>query len=176
MRARFAPLVLLGVTLSSCATGGVPLRSSRTPLEARALESRSYAGVDSRLAMKAVLGALQDEGFVVRTADAGLGLVTATRETVTPPSVGAQARRVLLVAGTYGLAALFPGPRPQAWLLDATVHVSEFGTETRVRASFQLKKLEGDQTTRAETVTDDGFLQGFFARVDKALYLEREKL
>jgi hypothetical protein len=30
--------------------------------------------------------------------------------------------------------------------------------------------------TRTETVTDGEFLQGFFARVDKALYLEREKL
>lgn len=172
MRARSAALALLGVALSSCATGGAPLRSSRTPLEARALESRSYAGVDSRLALKAVLGALQDEGFVVRTADAGLGLITATRETVTPPSAGAQARRLLL----GGLALLVPGPGPQAWLLDATAHVSEIRDETRVRASFQLKKLEGDKTTRAETVTDAGFLQGFFARVDKALYLEREKL
>jgi hypothetical protein len=127
--------------------------------------------------MRAVLGALQDDGFMVRTADADLGLITATRESARPASEAARVGRKLAIVMTYGLAALLPGPKDKSAVLEATANVAAFGSETRLRISFQLKRLEnGSHVKEVRTVLDGRIYQDFFAKVDKGLFLQRESL
>ena len=174
--ARLVPLLLAALPLGACATGGgAPAPAS--PLAIRELQSRSYPTPDTRLVMKAALGALQDNGFVVKTADAGLGLITATKESVREVSDVRKLGRWSFIVLTYGVGALLPGPRPGAGVLEATANVSEFGLETRLRVSFELKVLDGSgRLKESRTLGDAAIYQEFFARVDQGLFLLTEKV
>ena len=46
------------------------VRPPQSPLELRQAQSRSFETADSRLVLKAALNVLQDQGFVIRHADA----------------------------------------------------------------------------------------------------------
>ncbi len=174
MRTRAMLLTLPLVPLWACASAGrtAPL----SPLQQRELESRTYAS-DTKSVMRAVLAALQDEGFMVRTADAELGVITATQESASPASEGARVGRKVAIVMTYGLAALLPGPKDRSAVLEATANVAAFGSETRVRINFQLKRLEsGTKVKEVRTILDGRVYQEFFAKVDKVLFLQRENL
>jgi hypothetical protein len=60
---------------------------------------------------------------------------------------------------------------------DFTGNVSEFGSQTKVRVSFQRKVLDnrGD-VVEVLPIDDPVFYQDFFSRMDKSLYLQQEKL
>ena len=169
-------LTVLVATFCGCASAR-PTLTAQSPVALRELQSRVYPTADPKALMKAVLGALQDDGFQVRTADTQLGLITATRESVIPVGSMARTGRVLLIAATYGMAALLPGPKSSAAVVEATVNVSEAGEEARLRVSFQLKILDGGLGVKeVRSVDDPRFYQDFFAKVDKGLFLVREKL
>ena len=169
-------LAVLVAPLGACASAR-PSVSAQSPVALRELQSRVYPTAEPKALMKAVLGALQDDGFQVRTADTQLGLITATRESVIPVGAMARTGRVLLIAMTYGAAALLPGPHSSSAMVEATVNVSETGDDARLRVSFQLKILDGGlRVKEVRPVDDPRFYQDFFAKVDKGLFLAREKL
>ncbi len=57
------------------------------------------------------------------------------------------------------------------------MNVSEAGEETRLRVSFQLKVLDGAlRVKEVQLIGEPRFYQDFFAKVDKGLFLVREKL
>ena len=60
---------------------------------------------------------------------------------------------------------------------DFTGNVSEFGRQTKVRVSFQRKVLDNRGDVVAVEPIDDGeFYLDFFSRMDKSLFLQKEKL
>lgn len=169
-------LAVLVAPFCGCASAR-PSVSPQGPVALRELQSRVYPNADPKALMKAVLGALQDGGFQVRNADSQLGLITATRESVIPVTPAAKAGRFLLIAVTYGAAVLLPGPKSSSAIVEATVNVSDAGEEARLRVSFQLKVLDGGSRVKeVRPVDDPRFYQDFFAKVDKGLFLLREKL
>ena len=171
----FLLLVAL-VPLGACASAGGGAAVPQSPLQQRELESRTYSS-GTRDLMRAVLAALQDDGFIVRTADADLGLITATRESARPVSGARRVGRVLAIVMTYGAAAILPGPKDASSVLEATANVAAFGSEARLRINFQLKRVEdGTRVKEVRTVLDARVYQEFFAKVDKGLFLQREKL
>jgi len=171
-------LTLALVPLAACASAAGRVAVPPNPtLEQRELESRTYSTGDTRALMRAVLAALQDDGFIVRTADANLGLITATRESARPASEALRTGRKVAIVMTYGLAALLPGPKDRSSILEATANVASFGSETRLRINFQLKRLEnGSHLKEIQTVLDGRAYQEFFSKVDKGLFLQREDL
>ncbi|HET7295042.1 MAG TPA: hypothetical protein VFM88_21665 [Vicinamibacteria bacterium] len=174
MRRGLVLLTLPFAPLLACASAGRTAPPS--PLQQRELESRTYAS-DTKGVMRAVLAALQDDGFMVRTADADLGVITATRESAQPASEAARVGRKVAIVMTYGLAALLPGPKDRSSVLEATANVASFGQETRLRINFQLKRLEnGSKVKEVRTILDPRAYQEFFAKVDKVLFLQRESL
>jgi hypothetical protein len=169
--------VLALLPLGACASAGGGTVVPASSLQQRQLESRTYPTSDTKALMRAVLGALQDKGFIVRSADAELGLITATREAAQPASDAQKVGRALAIVMTYGVAALLPGPKDTSSLLEATANVAAFGQETRVRINFQLKRLEnGSRVKDVRTVLDPGVYQEFFSELDKGLFLQREKI
>ena len=175
MKTRRMLLAFALLPLVACASGGgtaVP----RSPLQQRELESRTYA-TDTKALMRAVLAALQDDGFIVRTADAELGLITATRESARPASELLRAGRKVAIVMTYGIAALFPGPKDKSSILEATANIAAFGPEARVRINYQLKVLDnGSRVKEVRTDFDGRVYQEFFAKVDKGLFLQSEHI
>lgn len=79
---RHAIVVALALGGGACATTSESLlpRAPQAPLELRQAQSRSFETADAHLVLKAALNVLQDEGFVIREANAELGLVTAVME------------------------------------------------------------------------------------------------
>lgn len=171
------PLVLLAL-LPVAACASAPKAPRASPLELRQVQSRSYSDCDTRMVLKSVLATLQDEGFAVRTADSNLGFITATRDTLREADPGLKAARWTAAVFTYGLALLIPSPKGQIRQLDGTAHVEELGGgEVRLRVSFQLRVLdEHGRVRELRDVTDPLVYQAFLAKVDKSLFLQREKL
>jgi hypothetical protein len=58
-----------------------------------------------------------------------------------------------------------------------TLNVSEYGTECRVRANFQIKVMNNKGNVMdIKQIEDDKFYQDFFAKGDKGIFIQKEKL
>jgi hypothetical protein len=166
------------VLLPFAACASAPKAPPASPLALRQAQSRHYSDCDARMVLKSVLATLQDEGFSVRTADSDLGFITATRESMREADPAWKAARWTAAVFTYGLALLIPSPKDQIRQLDSTAQVEELGGgEVRLRVSFQLRLMEKSGRVRELLdVTDPLVYQAFLAKVDKSLFLLREKL
>jgi hypothetical protein len=159
-----------------------------TQLEVREYQTRTFDTPDTALVMKAMLNALQDDGYVVRNAVVELGLITAAKESdLAPGRSGATGGGLLggfgsIIIGGTGPGGVVVGSQQdptyaKTEVRDFTGNVSAFGKQTKVRVSFQRKVLDnrGD-VVEVEAITDLEFYQTFFSRMDKSLFLQRENL
>lgn len=145
-----------------------PPPPAKTQLEVRQIQTRSYQNRNMKQVMKAVINTLQDDGYIIRNADRELGFVTATKDV----EVGG--------AGGAFAVQLFGGPQPRfdrAATFEASVNITEFGEETKVRAVFQRRVVDNFGAPSSVVQIDDPrFYQDFFFKTDKSLFIEREGL
>jgi hypothetical protein len=178
--ARHALPAVLALLLGACAT--VPesavSRLPQAPLELRQAQSRTFDAADARLVLKAALNVLQDEGYVIREANAELGLVTGVMEWRSrQPSQGLRVLKWVAALPTYGASLLLPTGRTEFSALEANVNVTQEAGGTRVRVSLVSKVTEKNGTVRSVCPVDDPrAYQSLLARLDKAVYLQREGL
>ena len=82
-RAVWGIIVIAGVMLLHGCTAPEPQQDLLAPTEAqmkiRSVQTRSFDVKDRQLAMRGVIAALQDLGFIIERANEPLGLVTAAR-------------------------------------------------------------------------------------------------
>ena len=171
---RCSLLLLLAVAVTAgCAARIQPIQ---TQLEVRQYQTYTFDTSDSKLVMKSLFNVLQDDGYVVRNAVIELGLITATKETDLAP--GRSGRPVLAVGGGFFARGLQDAPIPhKIEVRDFTGNVTEFGQQTRVRVSFQRKVLDSrGSLVEVTPISDPVFYQDFFSRMDKSVYLQRERL
>jgi len=155
-----------------------PVPPPKSQLEIREIQTRTFDTPDSKLVMKAMLNVLQDDGYVVRNAVVDLGLITAAKEIDLAPRrsepIGGD------IVGSRGVVVYgFQGPPlyRKTELQEFTGNVTEFGTQTRVRVNIQRKILDNRGGVLSVQAVDDAqFYQDFFARVDKSVYLQKERL
>jgi hypothetical protein len=159
-------LLVLLIPLAACVQQ--PPVPQRTQLEMREIQTRSYPSKDIKMVMKAVINALQDEGFVIRNADKELGFISASRE------LDVEDRAEVVFSTIFG------GDVPRykkSSQMEASVNVSEFGRDTRVRVIFQTKILDNyGAPLTSHQVSDPFFYQNFFSKMDKSLFIEKEQL
>lgn len=170
MRASFKGLTwswsLLAAATGLCA-GCVGVSAPQTQLEVREFQTRTYPVKNAKLVMKAVLNVLQDEGFIVKTADSELGLLTAVKE------IDVEDAWVSLLLSLSSSNARWEKVKS----LECSINVSEFGEATKVRANFHVKLVDNHgHLITAGAVQDPRFYQDFFSKVDKGVFLEREGL
>lgn len=166
MRRGMGVLLLLALAISGCAMGGGP--PPMTQLQIREFQTRVYDTQDTKMVLKAVLNVLQDEGFIVKGADAELGFVTATRE------MDVEDRR----AATVFARKFFGNGRwDKNATLEATANVTLHVDKTRVRVNFQLKTMDNKGfVSTIRTMGEEDYYREFFAKVDKGVFIEKEKL
>lgn len=159
----------------------------QTQLERRQYQQRDFDTNDVKLVMKAVLNTLQDDGFTVRNAVVDLGLISAIKEIM----LGDRERLTRSPVDRWAeifAAAISRGRRqpntpiqPERYRnmqqIEATVNVSEFGArQTRVRVSFVARILDNEGAiVESYPVTDPDVYQQFFVKVDKGVFLEKQK-
>jgi len=160
-------LFTIALLASGCATTS-SVQPTPTALQIRQYQTREYDLNDMRRVMKAVLNVLQDEGFVTKNAVTDLGLITATKE---------------IDRQNFGMPnwALILGNNEPTWqkteVIEATANVSEYGSRTKVRLSFQRKILDNrGGVMSVSEIQDSQYYQDFLVRIDHGVYLEREHL
>ncbi len=61
--------------------------------------------------------------------------------------------------------------------MECSGNVTEFGKETRVRINFQSKRMNNKgEVVDVKQVADPAFYQTFFSKVDKGIFIQKEKL
>ncbi len=171
---------LLALFLGACASvpDSAGVRPPQSPLELRQAQSRSFETADSRLVLKAALNVLQDQGFVIRHADAELGIVTAVMEWRSrQPNRGLRVLKWVAAVPTYGAALLVPSGRTEFSSIEANVNVTPEAARTRVRVSL-VSRVTGKngEVLRVSPVEDPLAYQRLLAGLDKAVFLEHEGL
>lgn len=166
MRATLVAAVLLFSFTSGCAP--MPPKPQQTQLQIREFQTRTYETKDTKMVMKAMLNVLQDDGFIVKNANVELGLITATKDADVENK------------GAALFAALLGG-REARWkknsIVECSGNVSDFGNSTRVRVNFSLKIMNNKgEVVDVKQVDDAAFYQDFFSKVDKGIFIGKEKL
>lgn len=159
--------VLAGlVVLAALGCGSSRLPQAAPPqLQIREYQTRTYDTQDSNMVMKALLNAFQDQGFTIRTANVDIGLITAAQEVSAGSGVSAISR------------AMGAPDLKDTLVSECSSNVSPFGTQVKVRVSCQMKLLKfgmGVEETRA--IEDPQFYGDFFAKVDKSVFIQKERL
>lgn len=143
-------------------------QAPKTQLEIRQMQTREFDTKDTKMVLRAMLNVLQDDDFIVEQVNSDIGFFNATKVLDTEDTL----------AKTWG--TLWWGPRAQ-WIentvFDCTANVSEFGEKIRVRTNFQVKKMNNKGgIEEVQTIDDPKFYQEFFTKVDKSIFIEKEKI
>ena len=146
----------------------IEIVSEQTQLQKRQYQTREYNGISKATVMKAMLNVLQDEDFIVDNANTTLGFISGTKE-FNPRDKSINIQREF--GSTKGLFFA------SVAVVEATANISEFGKQVRVRINFKRKLLnEYGNANRIEEVTDPEYYQNFFSRVDKAMFIQKQKI
>ncbi len=143
----------------------------KTQLEKRQIQTRTYDCADKALIMKAMLNVLQDEGFIVNNANPLLGFISGSKEfDVSDKSIDIEKE-----FGTTRKALTWQGIRVAT--IEATANVTEYGKEIRVRITFKRKLLNMYGNAQViNDIDDEKYYQDFFAKVDKAIFIQKQKI
>jgi len=153
------------ITMSGCET--VKPVGEKTQLELREFQTRTYDQSDMKVVMKAVMNALQDDGFIVQQANVDLGLLTAQKEVDVENSTESFFARAFTDHPEYKKNSI----------TDASVNISEFGKQTRVRINFTNKVMNNrGGVMRVTQISDEKYYQNFFSKVDKSIFLSKAKI
>lgn len=164
----FLPLISFTLAFSGCIA---PPRQEKTQLQIREFQTRSYDTADFKMVMKAVMNALQDQDFIIKQAELELGFITAQKE-LDVESAGESFLSGLLAALGGGRATYKKNS-----ITEASINISEYGDQIRVRVNFQRKLIDNRGTViKIEQVEDEKFYQEFFSKVDKSIFLGKEKV
>ena len=149
-------------------------QSTKSQLELREMQSRTINSTDIKFITKMILQVLQDDGYTIENLDSELGFFVASKKI----DGGAEKYKLAVYdiyypIAIYKLATL--GRNVQE--VKATISVRVYKNNTKIRASFNAKLVDKKGETQSiKTIDDLKFYQDFFAKVDKALFLEKNDL
>ncbi|MFA7659066.1 MAG: hypothetical protein WCY19_06510 [Candidatus Gastranaerophilaceae bacterium] len=146
-----------------------------TQLEKREFQTRIYNTKDTKMVMKSAINTLQDEGFNLSNANTELGIITAQKEFDVHMSTGKEIliRSVYAVAfGIIGLMLSENVVKSSVHSISASVNVSEFGKQTKVRVNFTEKTKKN--SAKVEDIKDEKIYQAFFEKLDKSLFIQNQ--
>lgn len=143
----------------------------KTQLEKRQFQTREYDSTDKAMIMKAMLNVLQDEGFIVNNANPLLGFISGEKEfDLNDRSINIQKE-----FGTSKGSLNWSGVRVA--VIEATANITEYGKQIRVRINFKRKLLNVYGNAQSiDEIEDEKYYQEFFAEVDKAIFLQKQKI
>lgn len=148
-----------------------PLVPKKTQLEKRQIQTKLFDCNDQPLVMKAILNVLQDEGYIVNNANPILGFISGAKEfDVGDPTIDIEKefgvpRRLL---GRQGIKVA---------VIETTANITEYGDQTKVRITFKRKLLNmyGNAQVISE-INDERYYREFFSKVDKAVFIQMQKI
>lgn len=142
-----------------------------TQLEKRQFQTRTYESDDKALVMKALLNVLQDEGFIVYNANPLLGFIYGVKDFDTSdPNID--------ISKEFGLSkARLNWNGVKVATVETTANITEYGKSMRVRINFKRKLLNVYGNAQfIDDINDETYYQDFFSKVDKAIFLQKQKI
>ena len=141
----------------------------RTQLQIRQIQTREYNKITTNAVIKAVIAALQDDGFIVSYADKDVGLITAFVDSYEVDDVTKD-----WVLMTERRSAT---PYQTTKRVEASATVQKYGDVVRVRINLLIKALtNAGGLVWSQPVYNAKVYQKLFAKVDKAVYLQKQNL
>lgn len=158
-------LALAALALLAACGGRKP---PQTQLQIRQFQTREFENVDVRTTLKAMMDVLQDEGYIVKQGSLDLGLLSAEKQVDVQNN--AEAFFAVFFAGSNARYK-------KNSVVECSVNVTDFGSSTRVRANFQMRLVNNKgELMEVAPIHDEAFYRDFFAKVDKAVFLAKERL
>ena|ERR1041385_8034671 len=146
-----------------------PPLAELTQLQVRQLQTREYEDLEEKTLVKSLIGALLDQGFIISTINPDYGLVTAAMELREEDKA------------TKGWLQFWYGPGMGTYQttkrFEASANVQKEGKFVRVRINIVAKALtNAGGVIWSQPVYDAKVYQDIFSKIDKAVFLQREKL
>lgn len=159
-------VLTLPLFLAACVQSSKP--ELKTQLQVREFQTRTFDTTNTNEVLTAVVEAFQDQGFMVKNVVPQVGLVSAIKE-------------VDLEDPAQVFMKTFLGGSNAVWeknsVVEATANVRTLKGQTKVRATFQEKVMNNRGTLdTVSTIEDPKFYQGFFDKVGKSIFIEKQHI
>lgn len=165
-------IISLGVLMLivGCAkTPKPPAQLQLSQLQIREMQTREYIDVSVKDVMKSVIAALMDEGFIINATDNSLGLITAAKEVY---AVDEATKNI--AEFNYGSGS---GTYQTTLRSEASSVVNQYGDLVRVRITIVQKSVSNaGGNIWSQPLLDSKIYQSIFSKVDKSVFLEKEKI
>jgi len=190
MKTKIILFLAIIVGLSSCTVVSYNTSTKTheaTQLETREFQTRMFDTNDTKLIMKALVNVLQDDSYIITNAVTDLGVLMAKkeidlgntkREANSDSNFWFDFFRALNNDKTrrnnnHENEATFQKTK----IVEVSINVTQYGKQTKVRANFQAKILDNKGNVVVVSPVNDGkFYQDFFAKTDKAIFLQKQGL
>lgn len=162
-------LCLIGITVPVSAKADKnEVITPQTQLQKRQYQTRQYDNISKAELMKAMLNVLQDEGFIVNNANSLLGFISGAKEFSPNDKTIDVEKELGTKKGLMGCVVA---------VVEATANISEYGKSFKVRINFKRKLLNAyGNAYKITEITDEQYYQNFFSRVDKAIFIQKQKI
>lgn len=141
-----------------------------TQLQVRELQTRTYDNADKNRILQVSLAVLQDDGYTVSNANTEMGLLVATKQLYEKK---VDDSGTAFVKGFLGGGSI---SEQKFQHIEATLTVTPFGKQTRVRLSLRLTASSSSGEINYTAVSEPKPYQDFFAKLEKGLFIEKEGL
>jgi predicted transcriptional regulator len=157
-----------------CSNKPIVEKSTKSQLELRNMQSKKILNTDVKFLTKAVLQVLLDDEFIIINSDSNLGYFNAKKKLD-----GGKESYKFAWYDLYYPIAIYKLSTLDSLIkeINATVSIRVYEDHSVIRASFNSDILDEDGKLKSSrTIEESEFYQEFFAKVDKALFLERNNL
>jgi len=169
------PIIIVSVALLLAGCANIPndlMKPCAETLKMRAAQSHSFNVSSDKQLMRASVSVLQDMGYTIKESCTEYGVLTATKE--------ASAVSTGQVIGAVALTILCGDAPPidKTQYITATMVVldkSEDG-QAIARVTFQRVIVRTDNSYYTQVITDQNVYQEFYEKLDKALFLEVNRI
>jgi hypothetical protein len=174
---KFCTSIILGllIVVSGCSTG-IPkdaLALKKDSFESRLLQTRKYQTLDEKNLLSASAAVLQDLGFNLDESETALGVIVGskTRDATDSGQVAAAVFVALLGGGDMAI------DERQMIRASLVTRPSKDEGSSLVRVTFQRVVWNTHKVvSKIEAINEAEIYQDFFSRLDKAVFLEGQKL
>jgi hypothetical protein len=176
----FLIIAVLSVSIVACTVVSYQQQATppKTQLQTREFQTREFDTNNTKLILKALINVLQDDGFVIKFADADLGLLSATKEIniAKSPNTSDVFWQEFFESMSRNQSKNKTEQRYNKFkTVEASINISELGKRSKVRANFQAKILDNlGNAVDVYAVDDMKFYQDFFSKVDKGIFLQKQ--
>ena len=160
-----AVFVVSALFFGSCAVFAPP-PPKMTQLQLRQMQTREF-DASRQMVMEAAIAVLHDEGYIIKNADGNLGILLGEKD-------------VDVESGWGKFLSVF-GDGTEVWdknsVHEVSMNIQEFGKTSKVRVISQVKTYNNKGgVSRVYQVRSEDFYTDIFSKIDKGVFLRKEKL